>query len=291
METALACCRFAHFLAVMIAFGVGGYILAFAPASLRPLLSRDLKRPIVAASLVALVSAVGWLAVEAAAMEGEWRFAFDADALSDVLTGTTFGRVWQARLALALAFVAAAALTPRDRWWLSTALAAALVASLGLVGHAAMQEGAIGAVHRANHATHLLAAAAWFGGLIPFGLCLRAYQDETLRAAAVTAMTRFSTTGHFVVALVIATGVANIALTTGAPPWPPNTPYRALLSAKIALVGVMVALALFNRYVLVPRVRQGARAIGALRRSSLGEVAVATGAVALVSWFGLFDPA
>ena len=47
-------------------------------------------------------------------------------------------------------------------------------------------------------------------------------------------MTRFSFFGHFVVAAIIATGIANIALTSGNPPFPPTTPYRALLDAKIA---------------------------------------------------------
>jgi putative copper resistance protein D len=291
VETALALCRFAHFVSLMIAFGVGAYLRAFAPASLRPALSRRLNRPVLFASLAALFSAVAWLALEAASMEGEWRFALDPDAVTDVLTGTAFGRVWQARLALALAFVAAAALTPRESWGLSTALAAALSASLGLVGHASMQDGLAGAMHRVNDATHLLAASAWFGGLIPFGLCLRLYPDGALRAAAVTAMIRYSTTGHFIVVAVIATGVVNIAMTTGALPWPPDTPYRALLATKTALVGIMVAAALFNRYYLVPRVKPGAAALPTLERTSAGQVALAAGVVALVSIFGLLDPA
>ena len=52
----------------------------------------------------------------------------------------------------------------------------ALLASLGLVGHAAMQTGAEGVLHRMNHAVHLLTAGAWLGGLIPFAMCLRAYE-------------------------------------------------------------------------------------------------------------------
>ena len=66
-------------------------------------------------------------------------------------------------------------------------------------------------------------------------------------------MTRFSFSGHFVVAAVVATGIVNIALISGRAPMPPTTPYRALLDVKIVLVAVMIALALFNRYELTPR--------------------------------------
>ena len=54
-------------------------------------------------------------------------------------------------------------------------MSAALLASLGLVGHAAMQTGVEGVRHRANHAVHLLTTGAWIGGLVPFVMCLDAY--------------------------------------------------------------------------------------------------------------------
>jgi putative copper resistance protein D len=291
VDAALALCRFTHFLSVMIPWGIGGFAWGFAPPELRRAISPASRRWVRVASIVALLSALLWLALETASMEGEWRFMLDPDAVMDVLTGTEFGRVWQARLALALAFVAAAALTSRENWALPTCLAAVLLGSLGFVDHAAMQEGSVGALHRANDATHLLAAGAWLGGLVPFLMCLRAYEDGAPRADAVTAMMRFSATGHFNVAIVIATGATNVALTTGAVPWPPNSPYRALLSIKIVLVCAMVSLALVNRYVLVPRAAPGAPALRALRRASLAEVATATAIVGLVSVFGLLDPA
>ena len=56
----------------------------------------------------------------------------------------------------------------RDRWAPTAVASGALLASLGLVGHAAMQTGAEGVLHRGNHAVHLLAAGAWIGGLVPF---------------------------------------------------------------------------------------------------------------------------
>ena len=153
-----------------------------------------------------------------------------------------------------------------------------------------MQAGAVGALHRANDALHLLAAAAWLGGLPMFALCLKAYRDPRLSAGAVTAMRRFSFWGHFDVALVVLTGIVNVALTSGLGGLAPTTPYRKLLAAKLVLVATMVALALFNRYVLAPRLTADGPAQRALMRSCVAEVVLGAAVVALVSLFGLLDP-
>jgi putative copper resistance protein D len=137
---------------------------------------------------------------------------------------------------------------------------------------------------------HLLATAAWLGGLPMFALCLTAYRDPSLSVAAVTAMRRFSFWGQFDVALVVLTGTVNVALTSGLGALTPTTPYRALLAAKLVLVATMIALALFNRYVLAPRLAPEAPALRTLMKTSLAEVALAAAVVALVSLFGLLDP-
>ena len=104
-------------------------------------------------------------------------------------------------------------------------------------------------------------------------------------------MMRFSFWGHFVVAAIVATGVVDVALTSGRTPLPPTTPYRALLDVKIGLVAIMIGLAVVNRYVLVPRLKDPARALAALRALSLVNVGLGTIVVALVSVFALLDPA
>ena len=68
-----------------------------------------------------------------------------------------------------------------------------------------MQTGAEGVLHRVNHAVHLLAAGAWIGGLVPFTLCLRAYDRDDLRKDAVRAMAGFSFWGQLVVAAIVLT--------------------------------------------------------------------------------------
>jgi copper resistance protein D len=289
--TALALCRFAHFTAAMLAFGMSEYLCAYAPERLEAALSPVVRRLVLIASLVALITALVWLALESASMADEWSAALDPGVIGAVLTDTAFGRAWAAHLVLAAALVAVVVLGPRTRWVPTALVSAALLTSLGLVGHAAMQTGAEGVLHRVNHAIHLLTTAAWVGGLVTFTMCLGAYRHDDMRRDAVTAMMRFSFWGHFIVAAIILTGVVNIALTSGRPPIPPTTPYRALLVAKLVVVAIMMILAVFNRYVLAPRLKSSATALLTLTATSVAEIGLGCAVIALVSTFALLDPA
>ena len=289
--TALALCRFAHFLAAMLAFGMSAYLWLYAPERLRLALSPVVRRLALIASLGALITAVAWLALESASMADDWSAAIDPEAIGAVLTDTAFGHAWAAHLILAAALVAVVIFEPSARWVATAVASAALLASLGLVGHAAVQTGAEGILHRVNHAVHLLTAGAWIGGLVPFAMCLSAYRRDDLRKDAVRAMMSFSFWGQFIVAAIVLSGAVNIALTSGRAPIPPTTPYRALLVAKIIIVGIMIALAIVNRYVLAPRLKSSATALAALRLTSAAEVALGCVVIALVSVFALLDPA
>ena len=275
----------------MLTFGASAYLWLYAPERLRVALSPAVRRLALVGSLVALLTAIAWLALESASMADDWSAALDPGAIGVVLADTAFGHAWAAHLVLAAALVAVVVFGPRAKWAATAAASAALLASLGLVGHAAMQTGAEGILHRMNHAVHLVTAGAWIGALVPFVMSLGAYERDELRREAVMAMTRFSFWGHFIVAAIVLTGAVNIALTSGRPPIPPDTPYRALLDAKIVVVAIMISLALFNRYALVPQLKPGARALAVLRATSTAEVALGAVAVALVSVFALLDPA
>ena len=288
--TALAFCRFAHFLAAMLTFGMSEYLWLYAPERLKLALSPVIRRLALVASLVALATAIVWLQLESAAMADEWSAAIDLDAVGAVLADTAFGHAWAAHLVLAAALVAVVAFGPRTRWAATSLASAALLASFGLVGHAAMQTGAEGALHRANHAVHLLATGAWIGGLVPFAMCLSAYRCDDLRKDAVRAMMNFSFWGQFIVVAIILTGVVNLALTSHHPPIPPTTPYRALLVVKLVIVVVMIAFAVFNRFVLAPQLKYRPTALATLRSTSVVEIALGWAVVALVSAFALLDP-
>lgn len=67
-------------------------------------------------------------------------------------------------------------------------------------------------------------------------------------------------------------------------------PYQQALWLKVALVGLLITMALYNRYRLVPRLSREAGALVRLRRISMVEIAVLAGVVVLVSWFATLAP-
>jgi putative copper resistance protein D len=291
MPTALVLCRLLHFAATMQLFGANVFVWALVPAGLARELTGPMRRMTAAAIVVAAITAFAWLALESGQMGEGWGDVLNPAALGAVSFETAFGRVWLWRLAIALALVVALAMGGRERLAFLVPASALLLASLGLVGHATLQAGLIGALHRLNHGVHLLAAGAWLGGLLPLILCLRRDGDVRLRAEVGAALRRFSGLGHFAVALVVLTGVVNNALTLGAWPIDFSSPYQALLAAKIAVVAVMIAMALFNRYVLTPRIKsEPGFVLRALTVNSFVEIALGMAVLALVSAFALLEP-
>ena len=87
-------------------------------------------------------------------MADDWSAATDPSVVEAVLTDTAFGRAWIAHLVLAAALVVATVVASRGRWTAIAVLSGLMLASLGLVGHAAMQTGLAGVAHRTNHALH-----------------------------------------------------------------------------------------------------------------------------------------
>src|SRR5579863_9136883 len=140
----------------MLTFGAGAYLWLLAPKRLTLELSPAVRRLAIIGSLVALVTAIAWLALEAASIGDDWSAAADPNLIGAVLADTAFGHAWVAHLVLTAALVAVVAFGPPARWAATTVASAALLASLGLVGHAAMQSGAEGSLHRLNHAIHLM---------------------------------------------------------------------------------------------------------------------------------------
>lgn len=286
MDLPLVVARWVHFAATMTLFGAAFFAAALAPPSVADDLSPLLRRLGLPLALLSLASALAWLVFVARDMAGG---ALNRETLRAVVTDTAFGAVWRARLAL-LVLVVVATLRPGRRWRLAAVLAGAAAASLGLVGHAAMQDGFLGAAHRLNHATHLLAISGWLGGLAPFLVCLSLFVKSPKRGDALRAMVRYSRAGHFAVAAVFATGALEVAMTSGAAPWPPDTPWRLGLDAKILVFAAMTAVALGNRYVLAPRIGRNPAAARALAAGATAEIALGLAAIALASAFATYNP-
>lgn len=243
--------RFVHFVAIMVAMGCAISAGGLAPASFKHALARRLW-PLWRVALIAnVVSAGTMLAIQGGMMASGWPDVVSPSIWQAVLT-TQFGGVWLWQILLSVISLVVFLLKPYRATALLLVLLLAQMVLLAGVGHAVMAEGVRGIFQRINHATHLLSAAWWMGGLLPLLMCMRMAQKPRWRESAIRAMMRFSRYGHLAVALVIVTGIINTLLIAGVP-WPLDSRYLNMLWVKAGLVAVMVAIALYNRYVLVPR--------------------------------------
>lgn len=291
MDEALLICRFVQFSAAMLLFGWAVFTGLLMPAELRDRLARPARWTTPGLALLIAITTVLWLGLEAGEAGDGWPDTVSPDALAAVLTATSFGHVWAWRLVIVAVLLGTLVLRPAVRRLATIAVSAAVLASLALVGHAAMQDGVAGLVHRLNHALHLLSAGFWIGCLPPLLICLRQIGVASSQGAAIVALKRFSGIGHFAVALVLATGIVNARLILSAPWLDLSSPYRQLLAIKIGLVCTMVLIAIVNRYVIVPRLaNNGLRASRAMVIGTVSELGLGAIVIALVSVFGTLDP-
>jgi copper resistance protein D len=290
VTVALIVVRFAHFVSAMFLFGASAFLAFLAPPSLRVPLGRPLEPLFVIAAFLTAGTAALWLLLEGGEMGNGWTDALNLDLLGDIIRGTQFGHVWLWRLFAALALILASQWRGKERPALVAILSALFLASLGLVGHAAMSEGLAGIIERANQGLHLAAAGFWLGALAPLAICLRRFADPVFKTDAALALRRFSGLGHVAVAIVMTTGVINTLMILRRPPIDFSSAYQACLAAKIVIVAAMVLIALYNRYVLVPRLGPPACALAALKRNTIVEMVFGGIVLALGSALATFEP-
>ncbi|MEP6998089.1 MAG: copper homeostasis membrane protein CopD, partial [Betaproteobacteria bacterium] len=300
MNELLAAARAVHFAATIWVFGE----LAFACALARGRRSVAAAGPgealrrrlpsIVRLSLgVGIASAVVWLVAVAATMSGmPLSRAMAPSTLGAVLGGTLFGKVWILRLCLAGALLAPWPRSAGGSGWplaLRTVVAAAYLGSLAWTGHAAAAEAASRLLQLGSDVVHLLAAGAWLGALPALVHLLgRAQPIEDAAWAA----RRFSSVAIASVSALILSGIGSSWFLVGSIPALFGTRYGVLLLAKVALLAVMLALAAANRLLLTPRLAGGdLRAMRALRRNALLEIAAGLTVVIIVGRLGITIPA
>ena len=258
---------------------------------------------------LAFVSGAGWLGFEAVIMSGlPPAQALGGETLSVVLLQTQFGRVWIARCVLCLILAALLLACPRADAGrrrivvlMSTAVAAALIATLALAGHANSEHGPQRLVHLAADAAHLLAAGAWVGAL-PALIAMIARQRRspervTLEDVA-RATQRFSLLGVSSVGVLIASGGVNAWFTVGTFGALFMTHYGHLLLVKLALFGGMLVLAAVNRVRLTKllsdtELSQSVRAAAqrSLQRNATLEAVLALLVIGIVGALGTTMPA
>lgn len=289
-EEVLVTVRFFLDFSLLLMFGTSLFLTVQCPAALAQELCEALWTPRLVLAIAVSVMAFCAVPVQTALIGDGWGDAVQLSNLRDVMVSTSVGTMFGLQSTGALLLLATCVRSSLLSWRGTVLVSGAMLAILAGQGHAVMQEGMIGLAHQGNDALHVLSAGAWIGGLIPLAMILTGARSAPLPSDAVIALRRFSVFGHVFVAVVLATGAANMIFILGRPEyWP--TPYRTLLAFKIALVGVMICLALANRYVFVPALRRKPDlASRVLLRGTCVEIALGTLVILLVAIFGTLDP-
>lgn len=304
LEAGLVCSRFIHFACAIILFGVALFgLYSGLPGTRSERLLRRLPAVLFGAAIGSFLSGFAWFLFTVGNMSGSLADALDFETLWSVLSDTGFGQVWAARVTVMLSVMAVswpsgkAIFRPRLSILLAI-LAAIVLGSLAGVGHTQVEEGARTIVHGTSDAVHLLAAGAWLGGLLPLGLVVASRRTKQLsNADAVFVLSRFSGMAYLAVAALVASGAINGFFLVGSLSALIGTSYGGLLLSKLGLFGLMLCLAVSNRFWLVPGLAKAPAAgvsdlvLTRLRRHILAEQVLGILVVAIVSLLGTMAPA
>ncbi|CNH97107.1 MULTISPECIES: copper homeostasis membrane protein CopD [Yersinia] len=291
LATLFVLCRFLHFLAVMLMFGISIFTALLAPDSFSSTLKNRLSPLLIFSTFLGLISAIGLLAIQAGMMGDGWSDTYKLSVWWAVFN-TRFGQIWQWHLGLSLLSMWLVLLgSTRIYSRLMVGCSTVLLASLAFTGHAAMHDGALGGIHQINQIIHLLSAGYWLGCLPPLLICLAYTQHSDVKREAITTLIRFSSWGHLAVILVLATGIINSIIMLRETALALTSVYQKLLLSKVLLVLLMIVVALINRYLIVPMLRQlPVKAHSWLVVNSCAEIILGAGVLLLVSIFATMAP-
>lgn len=257
----LLAARWIHFAAVFVLFGSCFFWIC--ANGTHPHARRATDFLLRAAALIAAVSGLTWIAAIIANMAGGFATILDLDILDPFFFQTQFGPVVAVRLiVLGAAVVAALAPMPAEaRFWVLGGTGVALIIDQAWLGHAAEGTGLAGVAMPSVYSIHVLAAAAWVGGLPPLLFVLNELRMRSAPEALVATLkvlSAYSAMAMIAVLAILATGIANIGFHGGpASGRLFSTDYGHVLAIKLALVAIMLAFAGFNRLVAMPGLRAG----------------------------------
>ena len=297
--------RAVHFASSLVVAGVAIFS-AFIAQSVRatPFQARRQEQLMVVALTLAVLSGATWLLFLSSNIAQSSVGAAIGDGTAwSVLTETQFGRVWEARLLVAIFLCCVWLVGVRTRGLhlslLQAVLAAVFVGMLVWSGHAAGTAGFGGFLHLGGDALHLIAAAAWVGGLVPLLMFLgpRIQGSEPPLADCFQVLKRFSTLAAWSVAVLAAGGALNTWFMTNGLRSFLGTEYGDLVLIKIMLFIVMLGFGAANRYWLTPRLlpgnvptEEGSRSLRLLCASVSIEIALGLIVICVVAVLGLLPP-
>ncbi len=227
---------------------------------LAPALERGRMRLLWLSLLLLLLGAILSLAVQVFTVSGG-----DSGPLAvaaQLLSGTRYGMLWLARLALIGLLAAVIPFVPRHPRlaWVAVGLAAALMLTSSLNSHNA----GIGLGPTVIDWAHFMAVAVWVGGLFALALLMPPVMrtlglPERYRLAA-GLIGQFSPLAMASVGVLFVTGVYLTWLQVGSLPALVETLYGRSLVVKVTLFVVLVALGGLNQRFIGPRLTRAAEA-------------------------------
>ncbi len=262
-----------------------------------------MKSLLVSAAVVVAISSAAALVAQTAVMAGSLTEGLKPASLSFMITGTSLGPAFLARaLAAFIALLALIGDKPSRGLWSFVAVAGLIVgASFAWTGHGAATEGAGRYVHLTAAILHSWAAAVWLGALAALLILTVRRRSEAVDGDRILhrALHGFAGVGTASVAVLVLSGLVNSWFMVG-----PDriagllsTPYGLLLTGKLVLFALMLALAAANRFHLTPDLYSAlddpedlGPAISRLKRSLAMETLLALGLLALVSIMGTLAP-
>ncbi len=274
----LSLARWLGYVGLLGATGVAGFAMLFLPRSRDADASRRRLRTV--ARLATAAAAIGWIA--AVPLVALYQLGLPASGLGD---GSTWSALAPAEYVIPAAVVAGLVLAGvvlpgsapgRGRVALVLVGCGVALAAPAFTGHtrATSPEALVVAVD----VIHLLAGAVWCGGLVALSLVLRSLAARDDSGAAT--LSRFSVAASGVLAVLVVTGAFGAWRVAGSWDALLDTGYGALLLVKVLVVLVAVAIAAWNRFALLPRLRAASRqrdrtdTAGVLVRATLAEAGV-----------------
>ena len=240
---------------------LAGGVLKRLPAKPGEELATIYERLTIGSLVASLVTACLWLVLEARLLFSSHGASALLHAGFDTLFSTSFGHVLLLQagsIAASLALLLAARRQATLRDFAMGAIGLAVVLQVGH-DHAASMYGGF-SILMLSEIAHLLAGAAWLGSLIPLAVTIRTVPGDAARAVA----GRYSSFGSACVKVLALTAVYQAWQLVGSTPGLLGTGYGLMVILKIVLFGILLLLALSNRYRLTPRLG-GADAAGAAR--------------------------
>jgi putative copper resistance protein D len=248
---------------------------------------------------LALLSGAAWLVLLARRIGDDPGLA---ETTWTLLTQTQFGAVWQLRFACAIVLAALLFASmrrgpQRSVFHGAAVVGAVFVGTLAWSGHGGATPGNTGTVHTAADILHLIAAAAWIGGLVPLVMLLRLAlrtADERWRMVTAHVLRGFSNFAVVSVAIILITGIVNVwMLVDGIDALTGS--YGRLLLLKIALFVGMLGFAAVNRLRLMPGVAahdagETEQALRRIARNAGAEIALGVAIFIIVGFLGIMAP-